>query len=59
MSIPSMSFRNYKEGLQNKVGGAMVPWTTTPTHYQNITKLNMVVTGKVSLLLALECNNVY
>jgi hypothetical protein len=34
MSIASMSLGICKEGLQNKVGGAMVPWTlTTPTHY--------------------------
>jgi len=42
----SMSFEICKGGLQNKVGGTMVPWTlTTPTHYENIIKLNTIIVG--------------
>jgi hypothetical protein len=46
MSITLMSLEICKEGLQNKVEGAMVPWTlTTPTHYKNITKLSLIIVG--------------
>ncbi len=56
MSIASMSLEICKGGLQNKVGGAMVPWTlTTPTHYQNIIKLNTIIVGPKLPIMGFDC----
>lgn len=56
ISIASMSLEICKRGLQNKVGGEMVPCTlTTPTHYQNIIKLNTIIVGPELPIMGFDC----